>query len=116
MILFWRDGLLNPYKLTKNDRLFIMDIKQNTYEVMTHKMYLLEMEKRGLVSSLVVDGVLVFRVNFSRSEVLDVLFFAYKLDVPDEKDSINEYIQLITSCYDSSKDKVIIPGYVHTGN
>ena len=116
MILLWRDGLLNPHKLSKNDILFIVDVKQNTYEVMTHKMYLLEMEKRGLVSSLVVDGDLVFRVNFSRSEVLDVLFFAYKLDVPDEKDSINEYIQLITSCYDSSKDKVIIPGYVHTGN
>lgn len=116
MILFWRDGLLDPRKLSRNDRLFIVDVKQNTYEVMTHEMYLLGMGKRGLVSSLVVDGVLVFRVNFSRSEVLDVLFFAYKLDESDENDRINEYIQLITSCYDSSKDKVIIPGYVHTGN
>ena len=117
MILFWRDGLLNPYKLTRNDRLFIMDIKQNTYEVMTHEMYLLGMEKRGLVSSLVVAGVLVFRVNFSRSEVLDSFFFAYKnIDEEDKKCAVNEYIMLITSCYDSSKNKVIIPGYVHTGN
>jgi len=117
MILLWQDGLLNPHKLSRNDRLFIVDVKQNTDEVMTHKMYLLGMEKRGLVSSLVVTGDLVFRAHFSRSEVLDSFFFAYgNINVPDEKDSINKYIQLITSCYDSSKDKVIIPGYVHTGN
>jgi len=110
MILFWRDGLLNPYKISRDDRLFILDLKQNTDEVMTHKMYLFGMEKRGLVSSLVVDGVLVFRVNFSRSEVLDSFFFAYKnIDEEDKKCAVNEYIMLITSCYDSSKNKVIIP-------
>ena len=113
MILLWRDGLLNPYKLSRHDRLFIIDLKHGHNEIMTNEMYLLGMEKRGLVLSLVVDGDLVFRANFTREEILQTFYSIYQTqDEQGESEKhadINEYVELIKSCYNDSTGKVIIP-------
>ena len=110
MILLWRDGLLDPYKLSMHDRLFIHEVKRDTDKIMTHEMYLMEMEKRGLTSSLVYEGRLVFRANFSRNEVFGSYMLTYRdKKGSDEIDRINNYIDLIALCYDGSAHKVVIP-------
>ena len=108
MILTWRDGLLNPFKLSKRDRSFLAESKSD--KIMTNKKYLDEMEKRGFVSSLLITGQIFYRANFSRLEILQSFIKAFcNIDEYNEKDTILKYIELINSCYDISKNKIIIP-------
>ena len=108
LILLWRDERIDPRKLSKKDRLFIAE--KSSGKTMTHASYLSDMEKRGIVTSLMVSGRIVFKTNFSRDEVLHSLVNVYSSrDIVAENDSVFSYIKLINNGYDSSKKKIIVP-------
>ena len=86
-------------------------LKSESDEIMTHAKYCEKMEKKGLASSLMVSGRIVYRANFSRSEILNAFVKAYSLsDESGNKDTISKYIELIQRCYDLSTYKTSIPG------
>ncbi|MFC1490002.1 hypothetical protein ACFL6K_02205, partial [Candidatus Latescibacterota bacterium] len=103
MILVWRDGLLNTRKLSKSDRVFISAAQSDDSETMTHEAYLQEMEKRGLVTSLMFEDNLVFRANFSRNEIMNAFISE------SENTSFRTFIELIVAHADSTKTEITIP-------
>ena len=108
LILIWRDGLLDPQKLSPHDRLFLS--KSRGEKIQTNKACLERMSIRGLTTSLMVNGHVVFRTNVSRDEMLSVL----SMETADtEKQIENEmclrYIELIATCYDTGKKTAVIP-------
>lgn len=108
MILLWRDGLLDPFKLSQRDRLFLAESESD--EIITHKKYLDKMEKRGFVSSLLVSGRILSRANFSRLEILHTFMKTFiNINESDEKNTTLKYIELINRYYDNSKKRVVIP-------
>ncbi|MFC1540901.1 hypothetical protein ACFL50_00445 [Candidatus Latescibacterota bacterium] len=109
LILVWRDGLLDTHKLSKEDREFIHEAQTDDSEIMTHETYLLGMEKRGLVSSLVFDDNLVFRANFTRNEVLEAFINASESTADEDKNiSLNTVIELINAYGDSTTSEITI--------
>jgi len=110
LILVWRDGLLNPQKLSRHDRLFITNAAA-AGEWMTNDEFLLRMEKRGLVTSLKVEGTRVFRTIFRREEIMQSLIEALKSaqDSPERQAVFENNIGLIVRCFDDFSGKVVIP-------
>ncbi|MFC1537877.1 hypothetical protein ACFL6H_00505 [Candidatus Latescibacterota bacterium] len=110
MILVWRDGLLDTHKLSKSDREFIHSAQTSDSEIMTHETYLIGMEKRGLVTSLIFEDNLVFRANFSRDEFLETFVFErINSAEPDSIILLNTFIKLILASGDSTKTEITIP-------
>ena len=108
LILIWRDGLLDPQKLSPLDRIFLS--KSRGEKIQTNRACLERMSIRGLTTSLMVDSHVVFRTNVSRDEMLSVLSME---TVDNEKQIENKmflrYIELIVACYDTGKKTVVIP-------
>ncbi|MFC1551678.1 hypothetical protein ACFL6P_03830 [Candidatus Latescibacterota bacterium] len=110
MILVWRDGLLDTRKLSKSDREFILGDNNGVSEIMTHATYLLEMEKRGIVSSLIYENNLVFRANFTRDAVLESLAYERMNGENSNKFAVlDALIGLIQAHGDSTKTEIAIP-------
>jgi hypothetical protein len=112
MILAWRDGLLDTRTLSKSDREFIAAGQKPDGKIILNDDYLLKMEKRGLVSSLIFDGILVFRANFLREAILETLFYE-RLHTADTNKiaALDTFIGLLQAHPDSAKKEITIPAY-----
>lgn len=108
LILVWRDGLLDPRLLTKADRAFV--IRDLSGSSKSHKAYLSDMEYRGIVTSLVVSGHLVFRANIIHEEVMELLVeMAKTTDNCEDRDTLVAAIKLLADCFDPASGSITIP-------
>jgi hypothetical protein len=110
LILVWRDGLLDTDKLSKKDRTFLAEANSPESEIMLNKDYLRSMEKRGLVTSLVTGGRLVFRANFTRASIFESL--VYKRIQTDESENtilLDTLIELFHVYSDSTTTDITVP-------
>ncbi|MCE5252059.1 hypothetical protein LLG96_17785 [bacterium] len=110
LIVLWRDGLVYPERLSHTDRVFLWEGVPSGEPLMTNRAYLESMEEQGLVTSLKKGGIIRFRSNITRDEVLHTLSITMPTAVSEtEQETFLRYIELIDRCYDFRKQRVVIP-------
>ena len=103
MIVLWSNGQVNPFKLTRHERLFF-----RMSEIQTQS-YFEYLKIRGFVSPGILSGQIFYRPNITRREVLDAFMARLTTTGSDvEKKVLTGHIELLKKCYDYSKGRVTI--------
>lgn len=110
MILLWRDGSIDPDRLSLSDRKFVSRTTERSAQAQTHRSLCKRMEKNGLVTSSKVSGRTVFSPAVTRNEVLYALQSRLVIVVNNnEIEMLGRYIALQESCYDHIHRTIVIP-------
>jgi hypothetical protein len=82
LVLLWREGYLDTYRLSRADRDFLAKSPPETPQ--TYRDTLTAMERRGLATSLQINSRIVYKATFTRDEIVRTLALRYK-ELDEEK-------------------------------
>ncbi|MHB9027261.1 MAG: hypothetical protein ACYC9O_00680 [Candidatus Latescibacterota bacterium] len=95
LVLLWREGRLDTDRLSRTDRDFLAQSPPERPQ--TYRETLDDMERRGLIASLQVNGRIVFKANFTWEEIVQTLALGYDGLDGEEQATVRRHLEIASA-------------------